>query len=60
LRFEDLRARGIVSNWMSLARWIEYEGFPPGIRLGGRLRAWHETDIDAWLASRTLQKEDVA
>jgi hypothetical protein len=44
LRFDDLRARGIVSNWMTLARWIQNEDFPPGLRLGGRLRAWRAVD----------------
>jgi predicted DNA-binding transcriptional regulator AlpA len=54
LRFDDLRARGIVSNWMTLARWIQNEDFPPGLRLGGRLRAWRAVDIESWLASRAL------
>ena len=30
LRFRDLKDRGIVSNHVTLKRWIEREGFPPG------------------------------
>ena len=52
LRFADLKARGIVSNWMTLRRWIEREGFPPGVKLGPNTRAWPEFDIDEWLAGR--------
>jgi predicted DNA-binding transcriptional regulator AlpA len=52
LRFADLRARGIVKNWMTLRRWIEREGFPPGVKLGPNSRAWWEQDVMAWLASR--------
>ena len=43
LRFADLKARGIVGNWMTLRRWIEREGFPPGVKLGPNTRAWSES-----------------
>ena len=52
LRFADLKARGIVGNWMTLRRWIEREGFPPGVKLGPNTRAWAEGEIDEWLAGR--------
>lgn len=52
LRFHDLQKRKIVSNWVTLARWIDREGFPAGIKLGPNSRAWVESDVDAWLASR--------
>jgi hypothetical protein len=52
LRFADLKARGIVNNWLTLKRWIEHQGFPPGIKLGPNSRAWPEGEIEAWLASR--------
>jgi hypothetical protein len=54
VRFHDLKARGIVSNWPSLLRWIEREGFPPGFRLGSTVRAWRQSDVDAWIASRVI------
>jgi hypothetical protein len=31
LRFKDLQTRGIVSNWQTLKRWIQQQGFPPGV-----------------------------
>ena len=56
LRFRDLKARGIVSNHVTLKRWIAKEGFPPGILLGPNSRAWLESDIEAWLASRPTER----
>jgi hypothetical protein len=52
LRFRDLKDRGIVANWPSLKRRIEKDGFPPGRMIGPGTRAWLETEIDAWVASR--------
>ena len=52
LRFADLKERGIVGNWMTLRRWIEREGFPPGVKLGPNTRAWAEGEIERWLESR--------
>jgi len=34
LRFADLKRIGVVGNWVTLKRWIEKEGFPPGIKMG--------------------------
>jgi predicted DNA-binding transcriptional regulator AlpA len=53
LRFRDLKERGIVSNHVTLTRWIEREGFPPGLLLGPNTRAWREAEVEAWLASRS-------
>ena len=52
LRFRDLKVRGIVGNHVTLKRWIEREGFPPGRMLGPNTRVWREDDIDAWLDLR--------
>ena len=52
LRFRDLKARGIVGNWMTLKRWIEKENFPSGVKLGPNSRAWTETEVNKWLAGR--------
>jgi len=57
LRFTDLKARKIVSNWPTLKRWVEREGFPPGIRLASNTRAWTEDSVEAWLASRKKAAE---
>ena len=56
VRFADLKGRGIVSNHVTLKRWIEKEGFPPGILLGPNSRAWLESEIEAWLASRPTER----
>ena len=56
LRFADLKARGIVSNWPTLKLWIEKENFPPGIKLGPNSRAWPEAEVEEWLASRPTWK----
>jgi predicted DNA-binding transcriptional regulator AlpA len=55
IRYRDLKARGIVSNHVTLSRWIEREGFPPGIMLGPNTRAWREFDIEEWLESRPTE-----
>ncbi len=52
LRFPDLKARGIVNNWMTLRRWIEREGFPAGVKLGPNTRAWDAAEVETWIASR--------
>jgi hypothetical protein len=55
LRFKDLQARDIVRNHVTLKRWIEREGFPPGRMLGPNSRVWREDEIEAWLASRPTE-----
>ena len=39
MRYEDLRASGIVKTWHTLNQWIDERGFPPG-RMIGRFRTW--------------------
>jgi predicted DNA-binding transcriptional regulator AlpA len=57
LRFADLKREKIVSNHPTLIRWIESEGFPPGIWLGPNTRAWRRSWIEASLASRPAKRE---
>ena len=52
LRFNDLKAREIVRNRTTLARWIKKYGFPPGVLLGPNTRAWSADEVDAWLEAR--------
>ena len=52
LRYHDLVDRGIVNNRMTLSRWIDGQGFPPGFMLGPNSRAWPEDEVEAWLAAR--------
>ena len=57
LRFSDLKDRGIVSNHVTLKRWIATQGFPPGFMLGPNTRVWRESDVEAWLQSRPIENE---
>jgi len=52
LRYPDLRARGIVSNCMTLRRWIAEHGFPAPVQLGPNSVAWEEPKVEAWLEER--------
>lgn len=60
LRFADLKARKIVSNRVTLGRWIESLNFPPGFLIGENSRAWRESDIERWLAEREAKQPEVA
>ena len=56
LRFKDLQERNIISNWMTLKRRVENDGFPPGDYLGRNTRAWREDEVMAWCESRRTNK----
>jgi hypothetical protein len=55
LRFEDLRAQGIVQTWTSLNKWIDERGFPPG-RIIGRFRTWTVAEVMAWVERQPTKK----
>src|SRR5262249_19699472 len=52
IRYNDLRARGIVKNRVTLRRWIASNGFPAPFRLGRNTIAWPEEAVRAWLDTR--------
>ncbi|MBJ7410852.1 MAG: hypothetical protein JHD15_10905 [Phenylobacterium sp.] len=52
LRFADLKARKIVTNWPQLKRLVDNYGFPPGYLLSPAVRVWDSEDVEAWLESR--------
>jgi predicted DNA-binding transcriptional regulator AlpA len=56
LRYDDLVALKIVSNRMTLSRWMRNEGFPQPIQLGPNSVAWRESSVWKWIESR--QRED--
>jgi predicted DNA-binding transcriptional regulator AlpA len=56
LRFRDLKDRKIVSNHPTLLRWIDREGFPPGLWLGPNTRVWREDEVEAWISSRPTDR----
>ena len=51
LRFADLKRMKLVTNHVTLKRWIEQEGFPPGLMLGPNTRGWRKSDVEAWLGA---------
>jgi predicted DNA-binding transcriptional regulator AlpA len=55
MRYEDLRASGIVQTWTSLNKWIDERGFPPG-RIIGRFRTWTTAEVMAWIESQPSTK----
>jgi hypothetical protein len=54
-RFADLKERGIVSNRVTLGRWINEGRFPPGVRLGPNVTAWPESRIREFLDKRAAE-----
>ena len=48
------KQRNIVRNWTTLARLINEQEFPAGVRLGAQTRAWEEAEVEAWLESRRI------
>jgi hypothetical protein len=59
IRFADLKERGIAGNWPFLLRLIDKCGFPAGVMLSENTRAWTETEVAAWLATRKVDKKVV-
>jgi hypothetical protein len=59
MRFRDLKERGIVATWPTLLDWIARRGFPPGRMLGPNTRAWFESEVYDWLASRPVAPKEV-
>jgi hypothetical protein len=55
LRYANLRERGIVNSWPQLKRLQQDHGFPLGRMLSANIRAWTESEIDAWFSSRPIE-----
>ena len=55
-RFNDLKRLGIVTNRMTLWRWIKDQGFPEGVLLGPNSRAWPVPEVCDWLKTRKSRK----
>ncbi|MEY4241641.1 MAG: hypothetical protein RJA14_1337 [Pseudomonadota bacterium] len=52
LRFADLKAANIVTNWPQLRRLIDGAGFPAGFLLTPACRVWDQEEIEAWVDAR--------
>ena len=59
LRFRDLKAQGVVSNWVTLNNWIDEKGFPPGRLIGANTRVWDEAEVVAWLEAQPINRKSV-
>jgi hypothetical protein len=59
IRFQDLKARGIVASWPQLLNLQRKAGFPSGRMLSAQVRAWTEEEIAEWLNSRPTEKTPV-
>src|SRR5262245_23056476 len=59
VRARDIRDAGIARNWPTLTRLIEEEGFPRGVMLSPNIRAWRLDEIEAWLATRPVERKPV-
>jgi hypothetical protein len=57
VRFHDLRAAGIVSNWPQLYNLIDDYGFPAGVMLSPNCRVWNVEDVQSWLVSRPTERK---
>jgi prophage regulatory protein len=59
LRLKDLQRRLPLSRSAIYSRMAAGD-FPPPIQLGPRAIGWRQTDIDAWVESRTRQSPNRA
>ena len=59
VRFRDLVAAGIVSNWPTLMRLIREQEFPSGVMIGAHSRRWPLRDVEIWLAQRPTVNNDI-
>ena len=56
IRFQGLVDLQIISNRVTLQRWIKDNQFPKPIRLGPNSVAWRWSAIEEWLAAREAEK----
>jgi hypothetical protein len=59
VRFHDLRAAGIVSNWPQLYNLIDDYGFPAGMLLSPNCRVWDVQHVRVWLDARPTERKIV-
>jgi hypothetical protein len=56
LRFRDLEAVGIT-NWVTLRRRVEKDGFPAGRLLSPACRVWTLEEVLGWFNTRSTNNE---
>jgi predicted DNA-binding transcriptional regulator AlpA len=57
LRFRDLQERGVIKNRVTLHNRIKHQGFFEGRKIGPNTRAWTESEVAEWLASRPTERK---
>jgi predicted DNA-binding transcriptional regulator AlpA len=58
VEFKDLAEAKIVMSWPQLRRLQERSGFPKGVLLGERRRAFPVAEVNAWLAKRPTENPE--
>lgn len=58
VRMKEVRRRTGLSH-STIYRMIQDKSFPPGHNLGGRSRAWLNSDIQAWIDARIAASPEV-
>lgn len=51
ITFDEVHARIGLSR-STIWRLVKARGFPPSVRISPGRRAWRESDLDKWIASR--------
>jgi|RhiMethySRZTD1v2_1073278.scaffolds.fasta_scaffold4160031_1 prophage regulatory protein len=58
LGIDDLREKGIPFCRQYLHKLVKRGEFPPPIKIGGQRNAWVESEIDAYLKSRLIRRDE--
>jgi predicted DNA-binding transcriptional regulator AlpA len=58
LDYDDLRAKGIKLNRVTIWRLVRADRFPKPIKVGGLRNCWVEKEIDAYIESRIASRDD--
>jgi hypothetical protein len=56
IKFADLKAAGIATNYCALRWLVERHGFPKGRWLGANTHVWTVDEVRDWLASRPTER----
>ena len=58
LRYNELKEKKIISNRVTLRRWMDREDdpFPSPVALGPNIIAWRRVDVEAWLSRRVYAR----
>jgi hypothetical protein len=57
LRYADLKSLGVFNNRVQLGKAIQKYGFPAGQLTTPNCRTWAEAEVQAWIASRPIDKK---